>query len=378
MDTYFAPARRTDRRKIRNQIKDISKSPVMNAVLEVSSGILVVLNQDRQIVALNHVFLEELGLPDIEDVLGLRLGESLRCIHAFKEPSGCGTTEHCETCGAAIAMMSAIDDDIEKEQICALVSDRKGSISDICLKVRAKPITVDGNRWILFYAHDITQQQFWLNMDRVFFHDINNTLTALYGNAQMLQMTEPDNRDIAAICRSIERLVNEIGVQKEFSHHRDAAYTPVTLPVCMSQIKKELEGIISGHKASSGKRISSDWPKEDIILNTDHLLLARVLGNMVINALEATPPAGEIRIAVTLLDNTSVKWEIWNRSHIPAPVQKRIFQRYYSSKTGKGRGLGTYSMKLFGESYLKGKVAFTSSPEKGTTFTFTLPLEAGD
>ena len=31
-------------------------------------------------------------------------------------------------------------------------------------------------------------------------------------------------------------------------------------------------------------------------------------------------------------------------------------------------GLGTYSMKLFGEKYLKGKVWFESSKEKGTIF----------
>ena len=75
-------------------------------------------------------------------------------------------------------MMSAIQDDKKNEQICALVSDRDGRISDICLQVRAQPIQVDGHRWILFYAQDVTQHQFWYNLDRVFFHDVNNTLTA--------------------------------------------------------------------------------------------------------------------------------------------------------------------------------------------------------
>jgi sensor histidine kinase regulating citrate/malate metabolism len=37
-----------------------------------------------------------------------------------------------------------------------------------------------------------------------------------------------------------------------------------------------------------------------------------------------------------------------------------------------GRGIGTYSMKLFGEKYLKGKVWFTSSAENGTSFFFEL------
>jgi len=50
-----------------------------------------------------------------------------------------------------------------------------------------------------------------------------------------------------------------------------------------------------------------------------------------------------------------------------------LFQRSFSSK-GSGRGLGTYSMKLFGEKYLDGEVSFESDRIKGTTFTISLPL----
>mgnify|MGYP006293419399 CR=1 len=38
-----------------------------------------------------------------------------------------------------------------------------------------------------------------------------------------------------------------------------------------------------------------------------------------------------------------------------------LFKRSFSTK-GVGRGIGTYSMKLFGEKYLKGKVDFKNSP----------------
>ena len=94
METYFAPAGRTERRQLRNQIMDISQSPVMDALLKTASGLLVVLNEDRQIIALNHAFLEKLGVDDIQEVLGLRLGESLKCIHSHGVPAGCGTTEY--------------------------------------------------------------------------------------------------------------------------------------------------------------------------------------------------------------------------------------------------------------------------------------------
>ena len=53
-------------------------------------------------------------------------------------------------------------------------------------------------------------------------------------------------------------------------------------------------------------------------------------------------------------------------------VRHQIFQRSFSTK-GPGRGLGTYSVKLFTEQYLKGKVGFESLEGKGTTFFVSLP-----
>jgi sensor histidine kinase regulating citrate/malate metabolism len=53
--------------------------------------------------------------------------------------------------------------------------------------------------------------------------------------------------------------------------------------------------------------------------------------------------------------------------------QHLIFKKRFSTK-GKGRGLGTYSIKMLTENYLKGKVFFESSPESGTIFSVQLPL----
>jgi sensor histidine kinase regulating citrate/malate metabolism len=62
-----------------------------------------------------------------------------------------------------------------------------------------------------------------------------------------------------------------------------------------------------------------------------------------------------------------IYFSIKNPGLIPAEVQSQIFQRSFSTK-GKGRGLGTYSIKLLTERYLNGSVGFTSSIERGTEF----------
>ena len=68
--------------------------------------------------------------------------------------------------------------------------------------------------------------------------------------------------------------------------------------------------------------------------------------------------------------------ELWvhNPGEIPEAVRLQIFQRSFSTK-GAGRGLGTYSIKLLGERYLGGRVGFTTSAAKGTTFRIRLPVE---
>jgi sensor histidine kinase regulating citrate/malate metabolism len=90
------------------------------------------------------------------------------------------------------------------------------------------------------------------------------------------------------------------------------------------------------------------------------------------NAAEATPENGSVKIGY-MKKNEMALFSVNNPGNIPVDVRLQIFQRSYSTK-GRGRGLGTYSMKLFGETVLKGKVYFTSDEKSGTTFTIELPI----
>jgi sensor histidine kinase regulating citrate/malate metabolism len=57
---------------------------------------------------------------------------------------------------------------------------------------------------------------------------------------------------------------------------------------------------------------------------------------------------------------------------MPEAVRMQIFQRSFSTR-GTGRGIGTYSIRLLTEKYLKGTVVFTSSDPEGTIFFVELP-----
>jgi len=93
---------------------------------------------------------------------------------------------------------------------------------------------------------------------------------------------------------------------------------------------------------------------------------------MLKNALEASSTGGTVTIGAKAIKNTLEFW-VHNESYMPRTSQLQVFQRSFSTK-GKGRGLGTYSIKLLTERYLKGSVSFTSTEAEGTTFSISLPL----
>jgi sensor histidine kinase regulating citrate/malate metabolism len=87
--------------------------------------------------------------------------------------------------------------------------------------------------------------------------------------------------------------------------------------------------------------------------------------------LEATKAGGTVSLGAEVNAADCTFW-CQNDGAIPREVALQIFQRSFSTK-GRGRGIGTYSIKLLGERYLGGQVSFTSMPETGTRFQIRLP-----
>jgi sensor histidine kinase regulating citrate/malate metabolism len=92
---------------------------------------------------------------------------------------------------------------------------------------------------------------------------------------------------------------------------------------------------------------------------------------MLKNAREASQTRKVVHSDVINSD-LKVIYLVKNESVIPKNVQMQIFQRSFSTK-GKGRGTGTYSIKLLTENYLKGKAGFRSNESEGTVFFIELP-----
>lgn len=374
--TYFAPAGRSSAEKLAEEIDLISQNPIIDGLMDTVGGCLAVLNEHRQVLAVNETLLNTIGVGNAETVLGLRPGEALGCVYSKEGPDGCGTTAFCSTCGAAIALVSSLTINRPVERTCALTVEKPCAPKvDLYLLVRSCPIEFEGRKFILLFIQDITQQHQWATLERVFFHDINNILTALMGTNYLLtRQTNGEAFQLASeahqICR---RLAQEVKIQQYLTQVGVNGYQLIHSDITVGQVFTELGRMFHNHPAAMGKTLHFSPPETDFSFKTDFSLLIRVLGNMVVNALEATTGGGVVKIRYERSQET-LTFLVWNREVIPADVAKRIFQRNFSTKQDMGRGLGTYSMKLFGEELLKGKVGFTSTPAEGTTFYWQLPV----
>lgn len=380
MDTHFATPLRADPTTLAREIEAVADHPLMRTLLEAFGGLAAVLNEQRQIVAFNDAFVASLGADRVEGLEGLRPGEAVECIHAADMPGGCGTGRLCATCGAAAAIVTALAESAPAERTCSLIVERRGRRQDLFLAVRATPCVIAERRFVLVSLRDITEEQNRAALERVFLHDLRNTLVGLVGAADLLvEVQDEDTGKLPGIIKQqTERLYNEVELQRlllgleagEFRPRPWRRETPV------ATVLEDVERAFVGHPLAHERKLVFDLPKVPVEMITVRDVLARVVINMVTNALEASAPGDTVRVAVQQ-DDAGTRISVANPQAIPPAVAGRIFQRNFSTKPGTGRGLGTFAMKLFTERFLGGEVGFTTAARDGTVFTVTLPANPG-
>lgn len=371
--TYYAPASRKSADELVWDIEEVVNSPLVSGLMSIANGLFAVLNSNRQVLALNDEFLKLMGIDDPKLAIGLRPGEYVACVHSCETAGGCGTSKYCSTCGAAISIMTAIETLQPQERTCAITLDRDHKQADIYFNVRSCPIFIKEKTYILLFMQDITLQQSKQCLDRAFFHDINNIICGLLGKSELLSLeSDPKGDKVSELHRIVIRIAQEIAIQDALSKTINTAYKPLYTDECINDFLHEIEQIFSDHPLTASKHLEIAHCTEAITVSSDFSLLTRIIVNMVTNALEATSHDGKVTLWTTPHQN-AISFHVWNKGAIPQEVARRIFQRNFSTKGDIGRGMGTYSMKLFGEQILGGSVEFRTSTSEGTTFTYTLP-----
>ena len=374
LPTHFAPAERLSQDDIEAQSTQFTQMPLSVWALDAVPDIFLIVNAQRQIVFANEALTRYLSLPSRECVNGMRPGEALRCVHAQETEGGCGTTEFCATCGAARAIVSSLAGRAMVEE-CHLTL-QGGQALD--LRVWATPVGMNGERFSVFTVKDIGDEKRRRALERVFFHDILNTASGASSLVALLNGAGPEEQyelkaDLTTV---IDRLITEINAQRVLMAAESNELVAHPCSLQSLDVLYEAATVGRGYDMAKGRRIRVNPDAEDVPLVTDPALLGRVIFNMVKNALEACKPNDYVTLGCRRLaasEGDEVEFWVHNPGVMSRTVQLQIFQRSFSTK-GPGRGLGTYSMQLLSERYLKGKVSFESSTDRGTTFRARYPM----
>ncbi|HBA59708.1 MAG TPA: hypothetical protein DCZ92_02575 [Elusimicrobia bacterium] len=269
-----------------------------------------------------------------------------------------------------------------------------GRLADV--EISGSPIVFGGEKCGMIFFRDISERkkaerlmQEMANMQRVeslgalaggIAHDFNNMLTGITANLSLLREkagnaeNEEIIRDTLEAARSAQTLTSQL---LAFSK----GGKPVKKEFCFERALRDIFSLATrGSKTANSAAVNENlWSLEG-----DENQLKQALNNLLVNAIQAMPDGGKLRLEADnaelqpgagagllppgkylrlLVSDTGIG--------IPKEYLDRIFEPYFTTKT-KGHGLGlsmTWSViKNHG-----GHIEARSEPGKGSTFDIFLP-----
>ncbi len=211
-------------------------------------------------------------------------------------------------------------------------------------------------------------------------HDFNNILTAIIGNISLARMNvKPGSKEFDLLNAAETAAMKASGLTGQLlTFAKGGAPTKETISIS-NLIKETPLYMLKGSKSKCELSITGDlWPVE-----ADAGQIIQVINNIVINADQAMPDSGIIRITaenMVLYEKSEMPLKPGRYIHVSVKDEgvgiaenhlSKIFDPYFSTKqTGSGLGLATaYSIIK----KHNGHISVDSSPGAGTTFDIYLP-----
>jgi PAS domain S-box-containing protein len=219
-------------------------------------------------------------------------------------------------------------------------------------------------------------------------HDFNNLLTAILGYTELLLADrtdgDPVRHDLEEIRKAGQRAASLTQQLLAFSRRQ------VLLPkdVDLNQAVTGLHGMLS-RLIGADIALTCDLAPTPAIIRVDPAQLEQAIVNLVLNARDALPHGGEIRLDVAQLPRTRLDLPPEQASSsddyvrlrvsdngvgIPTAVRPHLFEPFFTTKAlGKGTGLGLASVDgIVRQS--NGFITVESEPGAGSVFAMHFPV----
>ncbi len=379
---YVPPEGRADAAQVAASAARIEADPLLKAVLDAYPGPAFVLDRHRQIVAASEGAAAAVGAPDVRSLLGKRPGEAFDCEAARRGPDGCGTSPACAFCGLG-GLLSQVQQGqptpVQGECRLRRLCEGDGA-AEFAFRLTALPAGGDGGGpYHLFTLRDVSAEKRRRVFERSLVENLLDTAGVVRSLAESTRRVAtkagPDagRRKTADLLAGASRaLVEEALFQQHLLAAEAGELEPLWEDVDLHSLLMEAGGMLLRHRSSERRKIVLRNPR-GLRVRTDRVLLRRAVRNLLRNALEACAPGGSVTVEASGLKDGGVGIRIHNPGVMAPEVQEQVFRRSFSTKASEGRGVGLHAARLFVETYLGGRIGFTSEAPSGTTFWIRIP-----
>lgn len=210
-------------------------------------------------------------------------------------------------------------------------------------------------------------------------HEVKNPLNAMMIHLELLRSKirnapsggEGDGGALAhvgVIESEVRRLDEVVQGFLKFARPEDLRLTPVSVSALIDDIRP----LVAAEAERAGVLVEAPPPEAGLLVSGDTAMLRQVLMNLAINACQAMPHGGTLRLAAQADGHDHVEIRVSDTGVGIAPEDLgRIFNLYFTTKTA-GSGIGLSMVYRIVQMH-DGEIDVESTPGSGTTFRVRLP-----
>jgi signal transduction histidine kinase len=218
-------------------------------------------------------------------------------------------------------------------------------------------------------------------------HDLRSPLTVISGvinfftSGRLGDLTPEQKNMVQMMERNTQNLIELVNDLLDASKLESGTLRLETASIDLRGLTEELREQMQPLAAEKEIALEEAIPEDLPPLQADRAKLRRILVNLLSNALKFTQKGGRIELSAALAgDAVRVSVSDTGVGMTPDDV-KDIFDKYTqarsrATRSEKGTGLGLYITRQLVELH-GGKISVESEIDKGSTFSFTIPLADG-
>jgi two-component system heavy metal sensor histidine kinase CusS len=217
-------------------------------------------------------------------------------------------------------------------------------------------------------------------------HDLRTSITVMLATAQLSlhrHRTEQEYRDdldrIVTECRTASTLLDALlSLARSDNFMQEVSFQRIDLCDLVVSGCRRVEDLAE----SSGILLDWNLPGESVYIEGDKLLMQRLLGILLDNAIKYTPEHGEIHAEVLIAGHDAVVVVRDTGIGMSRDVREQIFDRFYQAdlrerKSQAGCGLGLSIARWIADAH-RAELTVESATLEGSVFKIRFPLMTGE